>query len=297
MRGAIGRWNQSYEKFATKQLIQRILTTEGKDTAVGRALVSSAVSVSNYLDVSVIYVTFATAVPWYEVDSVSDSASEPLSVAALPQADRCSVSESTFIYKEVSMSDSLTLHFEKSGRLELVRTDFKQSDSKEILTCIRGKTPGAFIAFGSFQWTSAVRAVAAVAIRFAIAEKTGNGNDCLIGGRGSLAASLDYALSKGPTWIQQMFGTTSGGAPYAKRLFRITNPNRKRPGPVALSVNRSRLDRDSLRIFCNGQAVTALDALANMLQAIESEGSPALAPAEPANELDMATSTPETANS
>jgi hypothetical protein len=195
------------------------------------------------------------------------------------------------------MSDTLSLYFEEHSELELVRSEFKQSDVKSILTCIRGKTPGAFVGFGSFPWTSAVRAVSAVAIRFVLAEKTGSQGYCLIGGKGSLAASLDYALSKGPIWIQEMFGTTSAGALYGKRLFRITNPNRKRPGPVAISINSARLPVSSVQLLLNGAVVSDAAILARMLAAVEDLAGAAALIKEPANLLDLASAPKETVNS
>jgi hypothetical protein len=195
------------------------------------------------------------------------------------------------------MGDTLSLYFEEHSELELVRSEFTQGDSKSLRTCIRGKTAGAFVAFGSFQWTSAVRAVAAVVIRYAIAEKAGAASYCLVGGKGSLAASLDYALSKGPGWIQEMFGTMSAGSLYAKRLFRITNPNRKRPGPVALSVNSSRLPISEVRIFLNGVAVDGVEVLTRMLNAIEGSAVAIGLSKEPANAIDLVLSPKERANS
>jgi hypothetical protein len=183
------------------------------------------------------------------------------------------------------MSDKLTLYFEGSSRLELVRSEFKAEDSQKTLASIRGKTSGAFTQCGSFQWTSAVRAVCAVAIRFALSELNEKVDYCLMGGKGTLAASLDYAISKGPSWIAEMFGSASAGTPYAKRLFRITNPNRKRPGPVAVALNRQRLTGESLAIYWDGRKVETQEQLYSMLIAIEEQGLPReIATAKPAND-------------
>jgi hypothetical protein len=167
--------------------------------------------------------------------------------------------------------NSFSMHFEGIGRLELVRSEFRPSGTTEALVVIRGKTSGAYTRCGSFQWTSGVRAVCAAFIRFAMSEQNDKVDYCLIGGKGSLAASLDYALSKGPAWIGEMFGATPGGGLYAKRLFRITNPNRKRPGPVALSVNRSLIAGDGVQLFVNGRKVIEAGEMAKVLRAIEAQ--------------------------
>lgn len=167
--------------------------------------------------------------------------------------------------------NSLIMYFEGMERLELVRSEFRAAGSVEPLVVIRGKTSGAFTRYGSFQWTSGVRAVCSAFLRFAMSEISSGVDYCLIGSRGSLAASLDYALSKGPAWIGEMFGATPGGGLYAKRLFRITNPNRKRPGPVALSVNKSLITGGNIEVHWNGQKVSELSELTAILKSIESQ--------------------------
>ena len=169
--------------------------------------------------------------------------------------------------------NTLTLRFEGTKRLELVSSEFFSSATKETLMAIRGKSSGAYIRYGCFQWTSGVRAVCAAFIRFALSERNDRVDFCLIGAKGSLAASLDYAISKGPAWLGEMFGSTSGGAPYAKRLFRVSNPNRKRPGPVALSVNRNLIATDGLKLIWNGREVSEIGELHTMLTAIEDQSS------------------------
>ncbi len=169
--------------------------------------------------------------------------------------------------------NTFTMHFEGAERLELIRSEFRPSSQTTAKPniAIRGKSAGAFPLYGSFQWTSGVRAVCAVFLRYAISEQSSGVDYCLIGSKGSLAASLDYALSKGPSWIGEMFGATPGGGLYAKRLFRITNPNRKRPGPVALSVNKTLMSGSSVEVFWNGERITATSTLESILRSIENQ--------------------------
>jgi hypothetical protein len=68
-----------------------------------------------------------------------------------------------------------------------------------------------------------------------------------------------------------MFGSTPGGGLFAKRLFRITNPNRKRPGPVALSVNRNLIQAESIQVVWNSRKVDDPKDLALILAAIEAQ--------------------------
>lgn len=92
--------------------------------------------------------------------------------------------------------NTLTLRFEGTKRLELVSSEFFSSGTKETLMAIRGKSSGAYIRYGCFQWTSGVRAVCAAFIRFALSERNDRVDFCLIGAKGSLAASLDMLSAR-----------------------------------------------------------------------------------------------------
>jgi hypothetical protein len=115
------------------------------------------------------------------------------------------------------------------------------------LVSVRGATapPNA----GTFRWSSGVRALSLLLTRQAVVShvrRNGalNGHDpAAIDGEGeSLAASLDYAISKQPLWLQDMFGISPQGTPISKLLFRRMNPDRKRPGPVTVFIANAEFD-------------------------------------------------------
>ncbi|MEY4668692.1 MAG: hypothetical protein RL518_1391 [Pseudomonadota bacterium] len=168
--------------------------------------------------------------------------------------------------------NSFVFYFEGTSRIELVRTEVRVSGTARTLNCIRGKTAGAYVTCGSFQWTSGVRGVCAAFMRFLLSEQSDVVDFCLIGGKGSLAASLDYAMSKGPAWLGEMFGSGVGGIQLARRIFKITNPNRKRPGPVAISVNKNVVSADQVHIYWENKLVTDSTQLYSMLVGIEEQG-------------------------
>lgn len=170
------------------------------------------------------------------------------------------------------LGNSFIFHFEGSSRIELVKTEVRVAGIARTLSCIRGKTAGAYVSYGSFQWTSGVRGVCAAFLRFVLSEAGDTVDFCLVGGKGSLAASLDYALSKGPSWLGEMFGSGIGGSQLARRIFKITNPNRKRPGPVAISVNKNVVSVDQVQIYWDSKLVTDHTQLYAMLVGIEEQG-------------------------
>ena len=168
--------------------------------------------------------------------------------------------------------NSFVFYFEGLSKIELVKSEVRTGGTPRTHVCIRGKTAGAYLSCGSFQWTSGVRGVCAAFIRFLLSEGSETVDYCLIGGKSSLAASLDYALSKGPAWLGEMFGSGVGGNQYARRIFKITNPNRKRPGPVAISVNRNIVSESQVQIYWEGQRITDQTQLYSMLMGIEEQG-------------------------
>jgi len=156
---------------------------------------------------------------------------------------------------------SLKLYFEMGQLTEVV---FRENANGEARRSIRGKTGGAFRSAGSFQWTSAVKALGLL-----LAQTAANPQSSTIQGHaGSLAASLDYALSKQPVWIAEMFGCDQQGISYARRLILRTNPERKRPGPVVLAVNNLYLPMASIEIFVNGTKCSVTD-LERLIAALE----------------------------
>lgn len=166
---------------------------------------------------------------------------------------------------------SFEMHFAGGAQTELVETRFSQPVSNTSLVSVRGKSGGAYNRCGSFQWTSGVRAVCIAFLRHILARRIEGFPAHFQGGKASLASSLDYALSKEPAWLGEMFGQTATGACFGRRLFKITNPNRKRPGPVILAVNHVLVKSEDVRVTLNGQRVDGTEALLKILEALDSD--------------------------
>jgi hypothetical protein len=94
----------------------------------------------------------------------------------------------------------------------------------------------------------------------------------LSGGAHSLAASLDYAISKQPQWLLDMFGVSARGQSNAKRLFHVTNSHRKQSGPVAISLNSRVCPHDCVEVVLDGKCVVVDDLLRTVLDAVEASG-------------------------
>ena len=66
-----------------------------------------------------------------------------------------------------------------------------------------------------------------------------------------------------------MFGVCQNGQLMARRLFLITNPNQKRPGPVTIAINDATLSPSELQVFLDGHLTQDLSKLVNILRGIE----------------------------
>jgi hypothetical protein len=167
--------------------------------------------------------------------------------------------------------NELKLYFAGNREPELVESCFRRAVDNSAFLSVRGKTSAAIQATGSFQWTTAVRALSVLFIKIAMTEydESAPSVNCLSGHKGSLASSLDYALSKQPRWIQEMFGIGNFGTAYARRLILRTNPERKRPGPVILGLNTIVLKPTNIAIFLNGEQLQSTDRLRELMATLE----------------------------
>ena len=161
--------------------------------------------------------------------------------------------------------NSLRFWFTDSTSPELFRVEFCHHLLAEEVLAVRGKTGGAQRANASFQWTTAVRAFALLAIRSRLEGSTA----FLEGGRGSLAASLDYAIARRTNWLVEVLGNDQKGRPLLRRAFSRTNPERKNQGPVIVSFNGSIVPIDSIEICLDGKQIHSEEALSELAGKIE----------------------------
>jgi hypothetical protein len=154
------------------------------------------------------------------------------------------------------------------SQIQLVEVSFTRTPNDAALRTIRGKFCYLSSAHGSFQWTKAVQALTLLLIKSKI---FGSDHELasLSGEVGSFAASLDYAMSKEPAWLSEMFGTDKDGDLFARRLMRRTNPERKRAGPVVISINSHVLVPSSIRIYLDGAEVSGTESLMRILHSFD----------------------------
>ena len=169
----------------------------------------------------------------------------------------------------------LTLSFIVEARHELLETSFRHPTAGEI-RCIRGKTAGAYPNQGNFQWTKAVAALCILMLRGIVNHRAPGSptSPILMGEAGSLAASLDYALSKQPEWVGALMGQTANGRSLLRKYIGITNSGRKRVGAVHLRLTDSFLEETEVQILVNDTPVTDTATLIGLADAIERETAP-----------------------
>ncbi len=166
----------------------------------------------------------------------------------------------------------ITLYFQKSseGNCELQRVHFSGHPQCAEIVSVRGKTGGAYKNTGSFQWTPGVKGVVLVLIK-ALLRHLNNIDSCmpvLEGTRGSLAASLDYALDRQPEWLFDMFGKEEDGNAYLRRLLLRSNPGMRLPGPVGISLNEQLLPARSIKVYFSETPVRHTEELNRLIDTI-----------------------------
>lgn len=165
----------------------------------------------------------------------------------------------------------LSLWFEHSQALSKI--EFRHPMLTEGRVAYRGKDSIALGSIYSFQWTAGIQAMAVLLLRTLAEEYIRPGSHAataiLVGESGSLAASLDYALSKQPNWLLDIFGTDASGVSLARKLFHRANPERRRAGPVQISVNRKQLPWNSIEVFYHHTSLRDADSLVNLAENIE----------------------------
>ena len=132
----------------------------------------------------------------------------------------------------------LCLQFKVQGSCcYLDRTSFSHSLLENSLEAQRGTTTPK--GMGTFAWSRAVQALSLLCVQSVVATLEGSPPIYLMGDAGTLAASLDSAISKQPTWVYQIFGSDTEGTSILRRLVSRVNPERKRPGAVEIFLKMS----------------------------------------------------------
>jgi hypothetical protein len=167
----------------------------------------------------------------------------------------------------------LSLYFASTKSLSLIRTEFSDPSGQKRES-VRGKTSGVFGAAGTFQWTQAVVALCCLVLKTKYVYVKNKSNDAFIAGyKDSLASSLDYAISKQPHWLCDMFGSDGSGKATARRLFKRTNPERKRAGPVYVKVNSNILGPDYISIYLDDKLIQSDKHYFDMLEKLDPHAS------------------------
>lgn len=177
--------------------------------------------------------------------------------------------------------NQMTLKFlSNDTTAELFESEFSCSLVGRTLRCARGRFSFTESQEGTFLWTSAVQSMSAVAIKSKIAGITRTSPQAwpqqagLCSDATPWARSLDFALSKKPRWLLDMFGVDKSGTPIIKRLFIRMNPESKRPGPAWVSLNPAFLGPGHITIYLDGVEITQTSQLVALLKLIGLDENP-----------------------
>ena len=142
----------------------------------------------------------------------------------------------------------------------------------------RGKISTTVSGAAPLPWTSAVKAFVQLAIQVAL-QRYDNGDTVvdpfhfgLTGEKGSLCRSLDYAISKKPAWIMDLFGSDADGCSHVGRFFWRRNPEGKRFGPSSVTFNTKMVPPEGVSVRLNGKPVEGKAQLQMVLNSLTPAG-------------------------
>lgn len=169
------------------------------------------------------------------------------------------------------MANTLVLSFFSAPSPQLDRVEFRPQSGPAYI-CARGITVGAHAGApaGTFHWTKAVRALCVLVLKTHLHRNDPTIVPSLIGTKGSLAVALDYAISKEPQWLVDMFGADKDGRATARRLLKRGNPEGKRPGPVTVAFKESFMKDLTLRVVLDNRKASGKNILA-LLNAMQDD--------------------------
>ncbi len=169
----------------------------------------------------------------------------------------------------------LALIFSVGRGVALWRTEFSHPNyAPRVRRSERGREDGPHDGARSFQWTAAVKVLAAYVLRYAAWGRRGRAGLCPIleGERGTPAATLNYALSKQPGWLCGMFGADDQGSAFLPDILKRINPDLKlgEGVPVKLWLDPGTLPPEQVEIVRMNRQVEDPQEMEDMAEAIES---------------------------
>ena len=138
----------------------------------------------------------------------------------------------------------------------------------------RGKFSSTLQGAAPLPWTSAVKAFVRLTLQVALQRFVGESTVAdpfsfgLIGEKGSACRSLDYAISKRPAWLVDLFGSDAEGNSNVGRFFYRLNPEGKRVGPTGVTFNTNMISPAAISVRLNGALVDTKDKLSHLLDGI-----------------------------
>ena len=158
---------------------------------------------------------------------------------------------------------SIQLYFSGKDSPELVEFSFRDALG-QTTTVTRGKDADRYAYEGTFQWTSAVKALTLLCIGTRL-----NNSFALSGRHGTPAASLDFAIAKRVRWLAEMFGVGGDGKLRILKLIKRVNSELRRPGALSISLNSPFHEADAIQIFLEEKSLSAAHELSSLFEKVE----------------------------
>jgi hypothetical protein len=169
----------------------------------------------------------------------------------------------------------LELHFLWDEGASLSKIHFSSPLLQVARTSVRGRDAGAYKNASTFLWSGAVKALSFFFVKMTEHTRTSEldtrerGTFVLSGSSGSIAATLDYALSKQPRWLLDAFGSDRRGNSILRQVILRSNPERKSGPLVTLALNEKNMPASCVQILVNSELIEGPAKLGELASAIE----------------------------
>ncbi len=142
----------------------------------------------------------------------------------------------------------ISLYFAPDVEAGPIKVEFQSPYADSTFVSYRGGSSFPAPNAKLFKWTAGLQALTILLLLHSSKQAKGE----ISGESGSAAASLDYAITKEPAWLTDLFGSDGRGNCNLRRILARRNAERKVAGPVTIWLS-PHLPKDSVRIFIAGK--------------------------------------------
>jgi hypothetical protein len=165
----------------------------------------------------------------------------------------------------------LSLYFKGTAPAQLIKTEFCTPQTTSPLISIRGSGLGT--RHGSFQWSKGVRTLASFFTSLALWQKLGGKQEppSLVGTIKSDARTLQVLLSKCPSWLEEMFGSSGTKGSTLERFLQTSAFKADGDPLYRVAFSHRAISELSIVVHWNDKPLESAASLSQLLSCLDSK--------------------------